>query len=1119
MAAQDTAAAAGGSAAPAAADGVFPEHLVTSHFSFPNEEKKVLEYWRQIDAFKTSLKQSKEEGRKPFSFYDGPPFATGLPHYGHLLAGTIKDVVTRHAHSTGHYVDRRFGWDCHGLPVEHEIDKKLGITGKDDVMKMGIENYNKECRAIVMRYQSEWKATVERMGRWIDFDGGYRTMDKNFMETVWWVFGQLFKRDLVYRGMRVMPYSTGCTTPLSNFEASSDYREVSDPAVTVSFPITEPETEKGASLLAWTTTPWTLPSNLALCAHPDFVYIKIKDETTGNLYWLHEGLLSTLYKDPKKAKFSKVDSKKGSEMKGWKYEPLFNYFVKDFGDRGFRVLNDTYVTSDAGTGIVHQAPAFGDDDHRVCIAHDVISKDEAPPCPVDESGRYTAEVPDFVGQYVKEADKPIQKNIKERGRLIVQSTLRHQYPFCWRSGTPLIYKTIPALFIRVDPITERLTKNNQETRWVPAAIGEGRFGNWIANARDWNVSRNRYWGTPIPLWVSDDWQEVVCVSSVAELEELSGRKGLTDLHRESIDDITLPSKQGKGTLKRVEEVFDCWFESGSMPYAQAHYPFENKESFEASFPADFVSEGIDQTRGWFYTLLILATHLFDKAPWKNLIVSGLVLAADGKKMSKSLKNYPDPNLVFEKYGADAVRLYLVNSPVVRADNLRFKEEGVKDTLAQVFIPWLNSFRFFLGSVQLLEKDHGVKFVYQEHAQKSTNVMDRWILARCQGLIEFVRQEMDAYRLYTVTSRLTGLVDDLTNWYIRFNRRRLKGDGGVEDTLSALNSLFEALYTLCRTMSSFTPFITENLYQGLKVFIPEDNNKQDTRSVHFLSFPEVKTEYLDPVIQRRFAALQSVIELVRNTRERNNLPIRVPLKELVVYHGDKQFLDDLSHLKSYVIEELNVRDLTLTQDEQSCGVKYTLVPDQAVLGRKLRKDAGKVRKGLESVSSEDAKKYAETGKITVAGFELTSEDLQVVREVDIAAATAERAKTSEEKGVTWVSNTDGQVITLLDTLVRPHLQSEGSARELVNRINRARKRAGFVATDSVDALYHFEKPDEHPETVALLKKAFVDHGDYFEKQLRRRPREEDSTQDSNATVALQEEVEINEVVLRLKLVKL
>lgn len=775
----------------------FPPHDLTANFSFSKEEEKVLAYWTEIDAFRSTLEQSK--GKKPFSFYDGPPFATGLPHYGHLLAGTIKDIVTRHAHTTGHYVDRRFGWDCHGLPVEHEIDKKLGIKGKEDVMAMGIPAYNAECRAIVMRYQSEWKATVERMGRWIDFDGGYKTMNTSFMETVWWVFGQLYKKELVYRGMRVMPYSTACTTPLSNFEAGSDYREVVDPAITVTFPLVD---DPKTSLLAWTTTPWTTPSNLAACVHPDFTYIKIHDEEKDVNYWILESLLTTLYKDPKKAKWTKVGVAKGKDMVGWKFIPLFDYFYEQYKDRAFRVVADTYVTKDSGTGIVQQAPAFGDDDYRIAIANGLIARDESPPCPVDESGRFTAEVSDYKGVHVKEADKQIQKDLKARGRLAVQATIKHQYPFCWRSGTPLIYKTIPAWFIRVENIVDNLVRNNKTTRWVPQNVGDGRFGNWLANARDWNVSRNRYWGTPIPLWVSDDYEEMVCIESIEHLEKLSGRTGLTDLHRDKIDDITIPSQKGKGELKRIEEVFDCWFESGSMPYAQAHYPFENNEKFKSSFPADFVCEGIDQTRGWFYTLLIVATHLFDQAPWKNLITTGLVLATDGKKMSKSLRNYPDPMELVSKFGADAVRLYLVNSPVVRGENLRFREEGVKEVLSSAFLPWLNSFRFFLGQVALLKKIHGQKFVYDARAPKSENVMDRWILARCQSLIKLVETEMAAYRLYTVMPRLLNLIDELTNWYIRFNRRRLKGENGLEDTVAALNSLFETLLTLCRTMVGF-----------------------------------------------------------------------------------------------------------------------------------------------------------------------------------------------------------------------------------------------------------------------------------------------------------------------------
>lgn len=1075
----------------------FPPHDPSSSFSFPKEEEKVLKYWAEIDAFKTSLEQSR--GKKPFSFYDGPPFATGLPHYGHLLAGTIKDVVTRHAHSTGHYVDRRFGWDCHGLPVEHEIDKKLGIKGKEDVMAMGIPAYNAECRAIVMRYQSEWKQTVERMGRWIDFDGGYKTMNTSFMETVWWVFGQLFEKNLVYRGMRVMPYSTACTTPLSNFEAGSDYREVVDPAIVISFPLVD---EPNTSLLAWTTTPWTTPSNLAVCVHPDFTYIKIHDEEKDVNYWILEKLLTTLYKDPKKAKWTKLEERKGQDMVDWKIVPLFDYFYEQFKDVAFKVVADPYVTADAGTGIVQQAPAFGEEDHRIAIAHGIITREMLPPCPVDGSGRFTDEVPDYRGMHVKDADKQIQKDLKARGRLVVQATLRHQYPFCWRSGTPLIYKAIPAWFVKVEPVKDQLVKNNKKTRWVPSHVSDGRFGNWLANARDWNISRNRYWGTPIPLWVSDDFEEIVCISSIAQLQKRSGRTDLTDLHRDKIDDITIPSQRGKGKLRRIEEVFDCWFESGSMPYAQAHIPFENMDKFEKSYPADFVCEGIDQTRGWFYTLLILATHLFDTAPWKNLITTGLVLAADGKKMSKSLKNYPDPSLLINQYGADAVRLYLVNSPVVRGENLRFREEGVKEVLSSAFLPWVNSFRFFVGQVALFKKETGEVFLYNARAAKSENVFDRWILARCQSLIKLVEEEMDNYRLYTVMPRLLKLIDELTNWYIRFNRRRLKGEGGKEDTLAALNSLFEALYTLCRTMSSFTPFLTENIYQGLQAYLPEHDatDGQDYRSIHFLPYPEVREEYLDPVIQRRFAAFQSVIELSRGVRERNTIPLRVPLKELVVFHSDQQFLDDVKSLSGYIEEEINVQELSLSMDEAGCGVQFKLDADWPILGRKLRKDMAKVKKGLDKVTSAQAKEYATTGNITIEGIELVEEDLRVIRFVDL-----------KDKAGQWDSDTDGDVVVLLDKEIRPELQSQGSARDLINRIQRLRKKANLQQTDEIDAFYSFEKG-----VGEALKEAFESQSALFQRILKRTPMDV-SKRPAGKKVILEEQQSVNDEEFQLSLV--
>lgn len=1037
--------------------------------------------------------------KQPFSFYDGPPFATGLPHYGHLLAGTIKDIVTRFAHTSGHHVDRRFGWDCHGLPVEHEIDKKLGITGRDDVMNLGIPKYNAECRAIVMRYQQEWRATVERMGRWIDFDNGYKTMDPRFMESVWWVFKTIYEKNLVYRGLRVMPYSTGCTTPLSNFEAGSNYKEVQDPAVTVAFVLVDDPT---TSFLAWTTTPWTLPSNLALCVNNELVYIKIHDEQRDRNFILCDKLLTALYKDPKKAKFTQVATYKGSELVGTRYQPLFPYFYEEYKDTAFRVLSDNYVSADAGTGIVHQAPAFGDDDYRIALANGIVKRDSYPPCPVDDSGRFTEPVHEYVGVYFKDADKQIQKDLKVRDLLIVQGVERHQYPFCWRSGTPLMYRAVPSWFVRVEPIVDQLTELNKGTHWVPTSIGEGRFGNWLANARDWNVSRNRYWGTPIPLWVSEDLQEIVCIGSVAELQERSGVTGITDLHRDSIDHITIPSSRGGPPLRRIEEVFDCWFESGSMPYAQAHYPFENREAFDRSFPADFISEGVDQTRGWFYTLLIVGTHLFGKAPWKNLIASGLVLAADGKKMSKSLRNFPDPNLVIDRYGADAVRMYMINSPIVRAENLRFREEGVKDMISSVFLPWLNSFRFFLAQVALLKKDTGIDFKYNKDAPLSDNVMDRWILARGRSLLAAVKTEMENYRLYTVVPRLLTMINELTNWYIRFNRRRLKGENGAEDTVAALNTLFDTLMVVCRSMSAFTPFITENLYQGLRRFQDEPKESGiDYRSVHFLPYPEVQKMDFDDDIQRRFSALQAVIELGRAMREKKNLPLRVPLRTLTVFHSDKQYLDDVQSLAGYVEEELNIRELILSQDENACAVCFRLQADWPTLGRKLRKDMGKVKSGLEKVTSDQAKEYMRTGQIQINGIDLGKDDLKSIRYVDPAAL-----------GKNILSDTDGGVVVLLDGEVFPELQAEGTARDVINRIQRLRKKAGLQATDEIDAFYSFEAG-----IGAELDEIIHSQTDLFTRVLRRAPRPAAEIPEAPDVVCAEEQ-DVNDIKFLLTLVR-
>lgn len=885
---------------------------IPTSISFPAEERAVLAYWAEIDAFKTSMELSKD--RPPFSFYDGPPFATGLPHYGHLLAGTIKDVVTRYASLNGFHVERRFGWDTHGLPVEYEIDKKLGIKGPQDVAKMGIAAYNAECRAIVMTYAKEWESTVTRTGRWIDFKNDFKTMYPSFMESVWWVFGQLYAKDQVYRGFRIMPYSMAVCSPLSNFEANLNYKDTTDPAVVISFPLVE---DPSVAVLAWTTTPWTLTSNLGLCVNAAYEYIKIKDIETGAVWILLEKCLTILYKDPKK-KYTLLERIKGSSLKGMKYIPVFDYFASR-SETSFIIMADPYVTDESGTGIVHCAPAFGEDDYRVCIDHHIVTGETDLPCPIDASGNFTAEIRDYQGVNVKEADKQIQKDLKASGRLIRQSQITHSYPFCYRSDTPLIYRAVPSWFVKVAPIVDKLVKNNNQTYWVPEVVKEKRFHNWLANARDWNISRNRYWGTPIPLWVSDDMEEIIAVSSIQELRDLSGDQTITDIHRDKIDHLIIPSRQGKGNLKRISEVFDCWFESGSMPYAQQHYPFENKEKFERTFPADFIAEGIDQTRGWFYTLTVLSTHLFDKPAWKNIIVNGLVLASDGKKMSKRLKNYPDPNIVMEQYGADPLRLFLMTSPAVRGENVRFREESVKEMIAKVLLPWYNSYRFFFAQLTLLKKENNFDFQYNPKMEmnEDSNVMDRWILATTQTLIQSVKTEMAAYRLYAVTPQLLKLIETLTNWYIRLNRKRLKGENGIEDAGRALNVLFEVLLTLSRLMSPFTPFISETMYQNLRKFVPETD--ADTRSVHFLQYPEVKKEYFNADVERSMERMQTVIELGRFIREQKTLSLKTPLKDMIIINPDVQYHEDIKSLESYIQE---VRFCSYLGNECSeCGCDF------------------------------------------------------------------------------------------------------------------------------------------------------------------------------------------------------
>ncbi|KAG6497050.1 hypothetical protein ZIOFF_044936 [Zingiber officinale] len=1050
-------------------------------FSFPKQEESILRFWSSIRAFETQLKRT--ESMPEYIFYDGPPFATGLPHYGHILAGTIKDVVTRYQSMNGRHVTRRFGWDCHGLPVEFEIDTKLGIRSREDVLAMGIAAYNEECRAIVTRYVNEWEETITRTGRWIDFKNDYKTMDLKFMESVWWVFAQLWKKELVYRGFKVMPYSTGCRTPISNFEAGQNYKDVSDPAIMVSFPVVgDPH---NAALVAWTTTPWTLPSNLALCVNADLVYVKVREKTSGVTYIVAESRLPQLPSKKSKSELagavvppqdissanskskgtsstktkSGVDAKSyelvekltGASLVGLRYVPLFDYFLK-YSDTAFRVVADNYVTDDSGTGVVHCAPAFGEDDYRVCVASGIIKGVDLFVA-VDADGCFTEEVSDFYGRYVKDADKDIVNAVKVRisvdissqffevkGRLVNNGSVMHSYPFCWRSDTPLLYRAVPSWFVSVEKIKEQLLESNKQTDWVPDYVKEKRFHNWLENARDWAVSRSRFWGTPLPIWVSEDGIEKRVIGSIDELEQLSGAK-VTDLHRHYIDHITIPSERGPefGVLHRIDDVFDCWFESGSMPYAYIHYPFENVELFEKNFPGHFVAEGLDQTRGWFYTLMVLSTALFGKPAFRNLICNGLVLAEDGKKMSKRLKNYPSPTEVIDDYGADALRLYLVNSPVVRAEPLRFKKDGVYSVVKDVFLPWYNAYRFLVQNAKRLEVEGLAPFVpvHYEALQKSLNVLDQWINSATESLVQFVRQEMDAYRLYSVVPYLLKFIDNLTNIYVRFNRKRLKGRTGEDDCRISLSTLYHVLLTTCKVMAPFTPFFTEVLYLNLRKV-----SGGSEESIHFCNFPSALGKR-EERIEQSVTRMMTVIDLARNIRERHSKPLKTPLKEMIVVHPDSDFLEDITgKLREYVMEELNVKSVVSCNDPLNYA-SLRAEPDFSVLGKRLGKAMGAVAKEVKAMSEADISSFEQSGEVTFSGHCLKLNDIKILHEFKRPSGTTE--KEIDAAG-------DGDVLVVLDLRADESLFDAGVAREVVNRIQKLRKKAGLEPTDVVEVYY-------------------------------------------------------------------
>ncbi len=1012
---------------------------VDSQVCFADLENEILAFWEEGRVFAESL--ARRNGCEPYVFYDGPPFATGLPHYGHLLAGTIKDVVPRYQTMLGRYVERTFGWDCHGLPIEALAQEALGLAGAPAIKERGVDVFNEQCRSMVLRYVEEWRKTVNRMGRWVDFDNGYRTMDTTFMETIWWVFKQLWDQGRIYRAHRIMPYSWKLNTPLSNFEANRNYRDVQDPAVTLRLKVkTGPaglDSAAAAYLLVWTTTPWTLPGNLAVCVGPDIAYVVVSDRDSPDLHILARERLAVYYRG--EDEYTIRLECKGSQLAGTVYEPLFPYYAER--ENAFVVLVDDFVTTSEGTGLVHMAPAYGEDDYRVCRAAGIELAD-----PLDEDAAFTARDADFAGMHCKDADQAIIKHLKREGKVVRQSTIVHSYPFCERTETPLIYRAIDAWYVRVEDLRERLLASNAAVRWMPDYVGERRFANWLAEAKDWNISRNRFWGSCLPVWINEeDSDDMICVGSIAELEALSGAR-VTDLHKHHVDRIVI-RRDGK-TYRRTPEVLDCWFESGSMPYAAHHYPFEHKADVEATFPAEFIAEGLDQTRGWFYTLVVIGTSLFGKSPFRNVVVNGMVLAEDGRKMSKRLKNYPDPTEVMDSYGADALRLCLLSSPVVRAEDLRFSEGAVREVMRTVIIPLWNAYSFFVTYARVDDWRPGVGIAAPPACPG--HVLDRWILSRLEATTAEIRESMDGYDLQRAALRFTGLIEDLTNWYIRRSRRRFWKSSNDADKDQAYRTLHYVLTTFAQLAAPFIPFATEAIYRNLRT-------EEMPESVHLCDYPEANGAHLDERLNLRMARTMTAVSLGRFLRTRARQRVRQPLPAALLVSAADAVRDDLLAMADVIAEELNVKEVIVKEDEEELvhlSAKANFKKLGPVLGPRMPLVA-------KAVAALDGRVVSAVRSGEVVSLELEDGGSVCITAEDVIV------QRREKEGLT-VAN-EGDVTVALDVRLTEELLAEGWAREIVSRIQNMRKEAGLDVSDRIRVGWELPAPG---------KKAIERFGEYI-----------------------------------------